>query len=239
MIGVVCAGGRGTRLYPLTYATNKHLLPVYDKPMIFYPLETLRKAGVRDVVIVVGGEQSGQFIKVVRNGHELGFDHIYYAYQEGDRAGIADAIAQAETFADGDSIAVILGDNTTDADLSDDVKEFKDGAKIFLKEVPDPERFGCPVFDPDQQILKIEEKPKKPQSRYGVVGLYLYDNTVFDKIRAIKPSKRGELEITDVNNLYLKDGKMDYSMLNGFWRDAGTFETLSEVNAYWKLKNHK
>ncbi|MCG3204045.1 MAG: Glucose-1-phosphate thymidylyltransferase [Elusimicrobia bacterium] len=239
MIGVVCAGGRGTRLYPLTYATNKHLLPIYDQPMIYYPLQTLLDAGIRDVVIVVGGEHAGAFIKVIKNGKELGFNHVYYAYQEGDRAGIADAVLQAEGFANGEAITVILGDNTTDADISDDVQNFEKGAKIFLKEVPDPERFGCPVFDPDQQIIKIEEKPKSPQSRYGVVGLYIYDNTVFDKIKKLKPSKRGELEITDLNNMYLKDGGLDYSMLTGFWRDAGTFDTLSESNAYWKLKNNK
>lgn len=235
MKGVILAGGLGTRLYPLTFATNKHLLPIYDKPMVFYPIKTLVDAGIKEILIVTGGPHAGDFIRVLRNGEDLGVKHLEYAYQEGE-GGIAQALSLAGKFADDDSITVILGDNTTDADISTPVREFKGGAMVFLKEVPDPERFGVPVFGNQNEIVEIEEKPKKPRSNYAVTGLYIYDNSVFDKVKSLKPSNRGELEITDVNNLYIKEKKLVSSVLDGYWRDAGTFDTLFEASEYWSRK---
>lgn len=240
MKGVILAGGKGSRLYPLTYATNKHLLPVYDQPMVFYPIQTLVSAGITEVLIVTGDIHAGQFINVIKNGKDLGLKHVEYAYQEGGSAGIADALKYAEDFADGESIAVILGDNTTDADISPAVQEFesKGGAMVFLKEVIDPERFGNPVFDPQdsKKILEIVEKPKEPASRFAVTGLYFYDSHVYEIIRGLKPSGRGELEITDVNNAYLREGKLSWQELKGFWSDAGTFHSLYRSNRYWAHK---
>ncbi|MBI2334459.1 NTP transferase domain-containing protein [Candidatus Daviesbacteria bacterium] len=237
MKGVILAGGLGTRLYPLTKVTNKHLLPVYNKPMVFYPIETLVNAGVEDIMVVTGGPHSGHFLSILKNGHELGIKHLEYAYQENE-GGIAEALSLAKDFVDGDSSVVILGDNTTDYDLSADIKTFKDGAVVFLKEVPDPERFGVPVFDKDNPglIAGILEKPKDPPNNFAVTGLYIYDSKVFDFIDQIKPSDRGELEITDVNNHYAKAGKLGFKELKGFWRDAGTFDTLLEVNNFWAKK---
>jgi glucose-1-phosphate thymidylyltransferase len=235
MKGVVLAGGLGTRLRPLTLVTNKHLLPVYDKPMVFYPIKTLVDAHINELLIVAGGPFVGHFMGVLKNGKELGLKHLEYAYQEGE-GGISAALSLAEDFADGDSIAVILGDNCTDADISKEVSEFKDGAKIFIKEVTDPERFGVPTFDANQNIIGITEKPKNPDSHYAVTGLYLYDNTVFNRIRELKPSLRGELEVTDLNNLYLEAGRLSWGELKGFWKDAGTFDTLLDVNKYWGAK---
>ncbi len=240
MKGVILAGGKGTRLYPLTYATNKHLLPVYDRPMIFYPLETLVKAGIKQIMIIVSGEHAGHFIRVLKNGKELGVDHLEYGYQENPVGGIADALSIAQDFADNKPITVILGDNTTDADISRPVKEFKDGAMVFLKQVPDPERFGVPVFDDKgEKIIRIEEKPKKPANNFAVTGLYIYDRKVFDYIKRCQPSKRNELEITDVNNFYIQAGKLNWAKLEGFWRDAGTFQTIFEANKYWAEKKIK
>lgn len=236
MKGVILAGGLGTRLYPLTYATNKHLLPVYDKPMIFYPIHTLVDAGIDNILVVVGGPHAGDFIKVLKNGKELGIKKLEYAYQEGE-GGIAQALSLAEDFADNGPITVILGDNTTDASIKEDIQNFKEGACIFLKEVSDPQRFGVPVFEGDK-IIAIEEKPKKPKSNYAVTGLYIYDNKVFNYIKKIKPSKRGELEITDVNNQYIQARTMNWAELKGFWMDAGKFETLFEVNKYWYEKSN-
>lgn len=237
MKGVILAGGLGTRLYPLTYATNKHLLPVYDKPMIFYPINTLVRAGVKDILIVTGGPHAGHFMQVLRNGKNLGVNHLEFAYQETE-GGIADALRLAEDFIDGGSVAVILGDNTTDYDITKDVENFQDGAYVFIKEVPDSERFGVPVFDPKNhdRILKVVEKPKNPPNNFAVTGLYFYDCQVFEFIRKLKPSSRGELEITDVNNHYAKLSKLYYKKMTGFWRDAGTIETLFEANAYWAKK---
>lgn len=237
MKGVVLAGGLGTRLYPLTYATNKHLLPVYDKPMIFYPISTLVQAGITDILIVTGGPHAGDFIRVLKNGKELGVKHLEFAYQEHE-GGIADALSLCEDFADNGPIAVILGDNTTDADIAPAVRDFQNGAMVFLRKVPDPERFGVPVFDPKEpsRIIAIEEKPAHPKSGYAVTGLYLYDSRVFDFIREISPSARGELEITDVNNRYIQEGKLRWAELKGFWSDAGTFESLFRSNAYWAQK---
>jgi len=237
MKGVILAGGLATRLYPLTHATNKHLLPVYDKPMIFYPIQTLLDAGIDEILVVTGGPHAGDFIRVLQDGKTLGVKHLEYTYQEKPDGGIGDALRLAEDFADGGPVAVILGDNTTDADIRKDVQEFKDGALIFLKEVADPERFGVPEFSKNgKKIVKIEEKPKEPKSNYAVTGLYVYDNKVFDYIKNLKPSARGQLEITDLNNTYLKMGKLHWTTLKGFWTDAGTAASLFKANLFWAVK---
>ena len=227
MKGIVLAGGLGTRLHPLTKVTNKHLLPVHNKPMIYYPIQALVNAGIDDIMIVTGGNNAGDFLKLLGNGKEFGLRHINYTYQEGE-GGIAAALALAEFFADDDKICIILGDNIIEKNIISAVeafKEQKDGAKILLKDVPDPERFGVPEIHNDK-IIAIEEKPKKPRSGYAVIGIYMYDSTVFDIIKTLKPSDRGELEITDVNNSYIERGKMTYEILDGWWTDAGTFESL-------------
>lgn len=240
MKGIILAGGLGTRLYPLTHVTNKHLLPVYDKPMIYYPIQTLVEAGITEILIVVSGPHVGHFLGVLKNGKELGVRHLEYAYQEKPDGGIADALSLAQDFADGGSIAVILGDNTTDASLRAAVGRFVDGATVFLKPVPDPERFGVAEFDPHDpgKVIGIEEKPKQPKSNYAVTGVYLYDNAVFDYIAQCDPSYagRGELEITQVNNFYLQAGKLRWEELQGFWGDAGTFESLFQASRYWAEK---
>ncbi len=237
MKGVILAGGLGTRLMPLTAVTNKHLLPIYDQPMIFYPIQALVKAGITQVMIVTGGPHAGHFLRVLKNGQELGLDHLEYAFQEG-AGGIPVALSLAEDFADGEPVAVVLGDNTTDADITQAVQNFEQGAMVFLKQVLDPERFGVPQFKTDQQeeIVAIEEKPTQPKSDFAVTGLYLYDNKVFDIIRTLEPSDRGELEITDVNNHYLDKGQLDWFELAGFWSDAGTPDSLFKSNQFWVEK---
>lgn len=225
--GIVLAGGLGSRLRPLTKVTNKHLLPVYDRPMIYYPLETLRRAGIREVMLVTGGNSAGDFLRLLGNGDEVGLENIYYAYQEGER-GIADALRLCERFADGERIVVILGDNILEDDIAPYVREFEaqaSGARILLKEVDDAQRFGVPVFDGDR-IVAIEEKPVRPKSRYAVAGVYMFDSRVFDFIGELTPSARGELEIADVHNRYIAAGDLRYSVLEGAWSDAGTFESL-------------
>lgn len=224
MKGVVLAGGLGTRLHPLTRVVNKHLLPVYNQPMIFYPLQALVNAGIREILLVTGGQGAGDFLRLLSNGKDFGLQHINYTYQEGE-GGIADALRLAEHFVDGDPLCVILGDNIIENNICDAVTGFRGGAHILLKEVPDPQRFGCPEIV-DGRIVRIEEKPRHPKSSYAVTGVYLFDATLFDKIRTLKPSARGELEITDVNNLYLQEGRLSYSILQGWWTDAGTFESL-------------
>lgn len=227
MKGVILAGGLGSRLYPLTRITNKHLLPVYDRPMIFYPIQTLVNAGIRDILLVTGGQSAGDFLRLLDNGKDFGLKHINYTYQEGE-GGIADALRLAEHFADGQKICVVLGDNIIEKSINAACEKFNKqerGAHILLKEVCDPERFGVPVFE-GGRIVRIEEKPRKPKSRYAVIGIYMYDATVFDRIRTLKPSSRSELEITDLNNQYLKEGTLTYSVLTGWWTDAGTFESL-------------
>jgi len=227
MKGIILAGGTGSRLYPLTRVTNKHLLPVYDKPMIYYPLQTLVDAGIRDILIVTGGSSAGDFLRLLRNGKDFGLQQVSFAYQEGE-GGIADALRLAECFAEGQKICVILGDNIIEAGIEKARKSFeaqKCGAMILLKEVPDPERFGVPVFDHDR-LVRIEEKPATPGSPYAVIGAYFYDGTVFDRIRTLQPSGRGELEITDVNNSYLREGQLRCEILDGWWTDAGTFDSL-------------
>jgi glucose-1-phosphate thymidylyltransferase len=227
MKGVILAGGLGTRLYPLTMITNKHLLPIYNKPMIFYPIQTLVNAGIEDILIVTGGNSAGDFLRLLKNGADFGLKRLNYAYQEGE-GGIADALALAEHFAEGENICVVLGDNIIEKNINDSVKDFvkqKDGAKILLKEVDDPQRFGVPEIDGDR-IVKIDEKPKKPKSSYAVIGIYMYDNTVFDIINGLEPSQRGELEITDVNNNYIERGNLTWGKIEGWWTDAGTFDSL-------------
>lgn len=231
MKGVILAGGLGTRLYPLTKVTNKHLLPVYDKPMIYYPIQSLINAGIDDILIVTGGNNAGDFLKLLGNGKEFGLRHINYTYQEGE-GGIAEALRLAEFFASGEKICVVLGDNIIEKNIRRAVENFrrqKEGAKILLKEVPDPQRFGVAELKGDR-IVRIEEKPKKPRSRYAVIGIYLFDQEVFNLIRTLKPSDRGELEITDVNNRYIEKGFMTWDILEGWWTDAGTFESLLRAN---------
>lgn len=238
MKGVILAGGLGTRLYPLTHATNKHLLQVYDKPMIYYPIQTLVNANIEEILIVVGGPHAGDFIRVLQNGKDFGIKHLEYAYQNTPDGGIADALTLAEDFADNGPITVILGDNCTDADISKQVAIFKRGAVIFLKEVEDPARFGIAKLDKSKRkVLGIVEKPKDPKSNLAVTGLYMFDNNVFNYIKSIEPSPRGQLEITDVNNIYIKKGTMQWAKLSGFWSDAGTFESLYRTNVFWARKN--
>ena len=227
MKGVVLAGGLGTRLYPLTKVTNKHLLPIYHKPMIYYPIETLVGAGIRDILVVTGGKNAGDFLRLLGNGKEFGLRHINYTYQEGE-GGIAAALSLAEFFADGKPICVVLGDNLIQDSIAPYVQNFMKqdgGARILLKEVEDPQRFGVAEIS-GSQIVRIEEKPEVPVSRYAVTGIYMYDAEVFEILKTLKPSKRGELEITDVNNAYIRKGKMSYDILEGWWTDAGTFESL-------------
>jgi glucose-1-phosphate thymidylyltransferase len=231
MKGVILAGGLGTRLYPLTKVTNKHLLPVYDKPMIYYPIQTLINAGIDDILIVTGGNNAGDFLRLLGNGKEFGLKHINYTYQEGE-GGIAQALSLAEFFAAKEPICVVLGDNLIEKNILRAVESFrkqKEGAKILLKEVPDPQRFGVPELKGDR-VVRIEEKPKEPKSEYAVIGIYLYDATVFDTIKGLEPSQRGELEITDVNNRYIERGTMTWDILEGWWTDAGTFESLLHAN---------
>lgn len=230
MKGVVLAGGLGSRLYPLTKVTNKHLLPVYNEPMIYYPIRTLVNAGINEILIVTGGNNAGDFLKLLENGKSFGLKHINYTYQQGE-GGIAAALGLAEYFADQDKIVVVLGDNIIEGNINKAVDKFRsqpDGARILLKEVPDPQRFGVPVFEGDK-IVRIEEKPVKAASSYAVIGIYMYDYRVFEFIHSLKPSQRGELEITDVNNFYIDEGKMQWDVLDGWWTDAGTFESLQHA----------
>ncbi len=227
MKGVVLAGGSGSRLYPLTKITNKHLLPIYNKPMIYYPIQTLVDAGIRDILIVTGGRNAGDFLRLLANGKEFGLTHLDYTYQEGE-GGIAEALRLAEHFADGRKLCVILGDNIIEGSIRGAVEEFQRqerGARILLKEVDDAERFGVAEIR-ENRIAGIEEKPKRPKSNFAVTGIYMYDDTVFEKVRTLVPSKRGELEITDVNNAYIREGTMTFSYLEGWWTDAGTFDSL-------------
>jgi glucose-1-phosphate thymidylyltransferase len=225
--GIVLAGGTGSRLFPLTKITNKHLLPIFDKPMVYYPIQTLVDAGITDIMLVTGGRNSGDFLRLLGNGKEFGLKHLNYTYQEGE-GGIAEALALCEHFADRDQVCVILGDNLIEGNIRGAVDDFRQqtrGSKIFLKEVVDAQRFGVAELA-GGRIVSIEEKPRQPKSNYAVTGIYLYDGTVFDKCRQLKPSHRGELEITDVNNAYIAEGSMTFAVLDGWWTDAGTFDSL-------------
>ncbi len=231
MRGVVLAGGLGSRLAPLTKVTNKHLLPIYDKPMIYYPIQTLVQAGIQDILLVTGGNYAGDFLRLLGNGKEFGLSHIDYVYQEGE-GGIAEALSLARYYAGGDRMVVILGDNIIEDDITPHVEAFRNqesGAKILLKEVADPQRFGVAEID-GERVIGIEEKPSRPRSNYAVTGIYFYDAWVWDVISTLKPSHRGELEITDVNNAYIGKGKMTFDVLTGWWTDAGTFESLYRAN---------
>ncbi len=229
MKGVVLAGGTGSRLMPLTKVTNKHLLPVGRKPMIYHPVEKLAGAGIEEILIVTGVEHMGDVVSLLGSGKDFG---VRFTYKVQDEAGgIAQALALAENFAAGSRLAVILGDNIFEDALSNDVEQYRvqtAGARVLLKEVPDPERFGVAEVK-DGQVIGIEEKPKKPKSHYAVTGVYFYDDKVFDIIRMQKPSGRGEMEITDVNNTYLLRGQLTYGTMTGWWSDAGTFESLNRV----------
>ena len=227
MKGVVLAGGLGSRLYPLTKITNKHLLPVFDKPMIYYPIQCLVNAGIRDILVVTGGNSAGDFLQLLGNGADFGLQRLNYAYQQGE-GGIADALKLAEHFAEGEPICVVLGDNIIEGNIKKAVDDFKGqggGAKIMLKEVHDPERFGVATLK-DGKVQKIVEKPKQPETNLAVIGIYMFDEKVFEICRTLKPSARGELEITDVNNEYIRRGNMTAEVLKGWWTDAGTFESL-------------
>lgn len=231
MKGIILAGGLGSRLHPLTKITNKHLLPVYDRPMIYYPIEALVKAGVTDIMIVTGGKKSGDFLSLLGNGSDFGLKHLNYTYQKGE-GGIAEALGLCEHWAAGEQICVILGDNIIEKNIVAGVRDFKaqgSGAKIMLKEVHDPERFGVAELEGDK-VLSIVEKPKSPKSNKAVIGIYMYDGRVFDIIKTLEPSERGELEITDVNNWYIEDGSMTFEVLDGWWTDAGTFESLLKAS---------
>jgi glucose-1-phosphate thymidylyltransferase len=228
MKGVILAGGYGTRLMPMTRVTNKHLLPVYDKPMIYYPIQCLVNAGIEEIMVVTGGNNAGDFLELLGNGKDFGLRELHYAYQEG-AGGIAVALGLTEDFADGEKIVVILGDNIIQGNIRHAVADFytqRNGAKILLKEVPDPQRFGVAEVDASGKVLNIEEKPQNPRSNLAVIGIYMYDANVFGIIKKCKPSGRGELEITDVNNQYIKEGTMTSEVLPGWWTDAGTIKSL-------------
>ena len=240
MKGVILAGGLGTRLKPLTKITNKHLLPIYSKPMIYYPLQTLVDAGIKDILLVTGGNHAGDFLKLLGNGRHFGLKHINYTYQEGE-GGIAAALQLAEHFADGERIVVMLGDNILEKSIKkyvDNFRQQKSGARILIKKVEDPGRFGVVEMEGDK-IISIEEKPKKPKSDYIVTGVYMYDSGVFDIVRNLKPSGRGELEVTDVNNAYLDRGKLCFDILKGWWTDSGTFDSLIKAANLAKRKANR
>ena len=238
MKGVILAGGLGTRLHPLTLITNKHLLPIYNKPMILYPIETLRKAGIIEIMLVCGREHAGHFINFLGSGKECGVK-FSYAVQDTNNGGIADALSYAEDFSDQGNIAVILGDNIFEDNFMNEVKNFKDGVQVFLKKVKDPQRYGVPVFDKNnRKIIKIIEKPKNPKSNYAQTGLYLMDNQIFSFIKKLNPSKRGELEMTDAINYYLKKGAISFSIVKGDWNDAGTIDSLIETSN-WAFKRFR
>lgn len=231
MKGIILAGGLGTRLQPLTLVTNKHLLPIFNKPMIYYPIEKMVEAGITDIILVTGGNFAGDFLRLLGNGHDFKLNHINYVYQKGE-GGIAEALGLCEHYAGDDSVVVILGDNIFEDSISEAVRNFdsqKKGARIFLKEVTDPERFGVAELK-GNQVIGIEEKPKTPKSNYAVTGVYMYDQDVFKIIKTLKPSNRGELEITDVNNHYIRNQSMQYEFMKGWWTDAGTFESLYRAN---------
>ncbi len=232
MKGVILAGGMGTRLDPMTRVTNKHLLPIYNKPMIYYPIECLVNAGISDIMVVTGGNKAGDFLELLGDGNELGVNGLHYTYQKG-AGGIAHALGLTKEFADGEKIVVVLGDNIIEKNIRKSVADFftqKKGAKILLKEVSDPHRFGVAEIDQNNKVISIEEKPKNPKSNFAVIGIYMFDNQIFDIISTLKPSQRGELEITDVNNFYLQQGTMTADILEGWWSDAGTIESWNRVN---------
>ncbi len=237
MKGIVLAGGRATRLRPLTKITSKQLLPVYNKPMIYYPIQTLIQGGIKDILVIVAPEYAGHFLHLLGSGKEMGV-RFTYEIQEQPR-GLADAFIVGEQFIGGDPVTMILGDNIFDFDFSESIKNFSSGAKIFAKKVDDPERFGVVEFDAQNKALSIEEKPANPKSNYAVVGMYIYDNRVIQIAKSLKPSDRGEIEITDINNVYLQKGELQVDVIEGIWEDAGTFDSLLRINNYWAEKAKK
>lgn len=242
MKGIVLCGGLGTRLLPLTEVTNKHLLPVYNKPMVYYPIETLINAGIRDIGIVVSGNYSGEFVKLLKNGEDFGLNKITYFYQKKPNGGIADALSVTKDFVGNDNVCVILGDNTSDINFSNEIRNFKHGCHLFFKQVDDPTKFGVPTLK-DNKLIKITEKPKKPDSQYAVIGIYIYDKNVYNYIEQCSVSARNELEISDVNNFYIKNqnkrSPVNYSFVEGFWQDAGDINNLFYANQYWFKKHNE
>jgi glucose-1-phosphate thymidylyltransferase len=233
MKGVILAGGTGSRLFPLTKITNKHLLPVYDRPMIYYPIEALVRAGIRDIMVVTGGNHAGEFLRLLGSGKDFGLKHLNYAYQE-KAGGIAEALGLTEDFVDGDKVCVILGDNILQYSIAAAVQAFdkqERGARILLAEVTDPTQYGVAEIS-NGRVLGIEEKPKVPKSRYAVIGVYFYDAEVYRVVRDLVPSARGELEITDVNNAYIRKGEMTYEVVRGWWGDAG-----ASIDALWEVSH--
>ena len=235
MKGIILAGGKGTRLRPLTSVTSKQLLPVYNKPMIYFPLETLINAGIKEILIIVAPDHAGDFLKLLGSGKDFGCDFTYEVQEEA--RGLADAFLIGEKFVGDDNVTMILGDNLFDDDFSDAIKTFEGGGRVFAKKVPDPKRFGVVEFDEGMKAVSIEEKPEKPKSDYAVTGMYIYDNTVIQKAKSLKPSPRGEVEITDINNLYLKEGRLDVTMVNGQWLDTGTFEAMYQAVNFVRDRN--
>ena len=234
MRGIILSGGSGSRLKPLTKITSKQLLPIYDRPMIYYPLNTLIKAGIKEILIIVAPERAGDYLNLLGSGKEFG---VKFTYEIQDKPeGLAQAFIIAENFIDKESVAMILGDNIFEDDFSEEIKSFKSGAKIFAKKVPDPERFGVVKLNTDLKVELIIEKPKEKISDLAVTGLYVFDNRVVEIAKNMKPSERGELEITDVNNWYLKNGELEVAMVNGEWLDAGTFESLLKAQNIAKEK---
>lgn len=230
MRGIILAGGAGTRLSPLTKVTSKQLLPVYNKPMIYYPLETLIKAGIREIMIIVAPDHAGDFVKLLGSGKEFGCKFTYEVQDKPN--GLAEAFVIGENFIDKENVALILGDNLFEDTFVDPVKNFKSGALVFASEVQDPERFGVVEFDENNKVLSIVEKPKEPKSKYAVTGMYVYDNTVIQKAKSLTPSARGEIEITDLNNTYLKEGTLEVAFVKGKWLDTGTFEALYQASTF-------
>ena len=228
MKGIILAGGRATRLRPLTAITSKQLLPVYNKPMIFYPIETLIKAGIKDILIIIAPDYSGHFLNLLGDGKDFGA-HFSYAVQKEPR-GLADAFIIGADFIGDDNVTMILGDNIFDQDFSQEIQNFKSGAMVFARKVEDPQRFGVVEFDENMKALSIEEKPANPKSNYAVVGLYTYDNRVVDFAKNLQPSERGEIEITDINKIYLNNGEIQVNVFDSLWEDAGTFDSLLHVS---------
>ncbi len=227
MRGIILAGGSGSRLHPLTRVTSKQLLPIYDKPMIFYPLQTLLRAGITEIMVIVAPDHAGDFLKILGSGQEYG---CKFTYEIQDRPeGIAQAFIIGRNFIDDDSVALVLGDNLYEDDFTDAIRSFKSGGRIFAKKVTDANRFGVVEFDENNHAISIEEKPVHPKSEYAVTGFYIYDNSVVEKAQSLKPSNRGEIEITDINNLYLQEGKLDVAFVEGQWFDTGTFESMFQA----------
>ncbi len=230
MKGIILAGGSGTRLRPLTRVTSKQLLPLYDQPMIFYPLQTLLTAGIKDILIIIAPDHAGDFLKLLGSGKDFNCKFTYEIQDSPD--GLAQAFIIGQNFIGQDNVTLILGDNIYEDDFSDSIRTFENGGRVFLKEVPDPERFGVAEFDESGKVLSIEEKPKQPKSSHAVTGLYIYDQTVVERVKQLKPSARGELEITDLNNVYLQAGQLDVALVKGKWFDTGTFESLFEATMF-------